>query len=260
MDFGLKGKKVLVTGGSHGIGLSIAKFLGQEGCQVAICSRTKIRVDKAINELKSLRVDAFGTLFDAAKKNDIERVVSEINKKWGGIDILINNVGGGGRWGSEDVINTPYDVWQEVYDKNTTAAIRFMQAFLPGMKVKKWGRVVTITSIYGKQGGGRPWFNIAKASQTALMKNFALNKDFIRSGITFNSVAPGGIFIPNTGWDEMKQENPEEYKEMIDKEFRLGRLGTPEEVASVVGFVCSTSSSLLNGASILLDGGETQIL
>ena len=141
MDFGLKGKKVLVTGGSHGIGLSIAKFLGQEGCQVAICSRTKIRVDKAINELKSLRVDAFGTLFDAAKKNDIERVVSEINKKWGGIDILINNVGGGGRWGSEDVINTPYDVWQEVYDKNTTAAIRFMQAFLPGMKVKKWGKL-----------------------------------------------------------------------------------------------------------------------
>ena len=171
----------------------------------------------------------------------------------------MNNAGGGGRWGSEDVLKTGEEVWQEVYDKNATAAARFTKAFIPYMKEKNWGRVVTITSIFGIQGGGRPWFNLAKTAQTALMKNFALNKDFIRSGITFNSIAPGGIMIPDTGWDEMLKKNPEKFEEMVEKEFRLGRLGTPEEVANVTAFVCSAGASLLNGASILVDGGETVV-
>jgi 3-oxoacyl-[acyl-carrier protein] reductase len=88
------------------------------------------------------------------------------------------------------------------------------------------------------------------------MKNLAMNRDLVRDGITFNSIAPGAIQIPDTGWDQVAKRDPEAFKLKVDKDFPLGRLGTPEEVADVVAFVCSVRASLVNGASILVDGGE----
>ncbi len=125
------------------------------------------------------------------------------------------------------------------------------------MASNKWGRIVTITSTLGRSGGGRPWFNVAKTAQTALMKNLARNRNFVRQGITFNSVAPGCIAIQNTGWHDEELKDPESFKSMLDADFPLGRLGTPEEVADVVTFLCSVKASLVNGASILVDGGES---
>ena len=256
MDLGLQGKRALVTGGTHGIGLSIARRLGAEGCRVAVCSRTKERVNSTLQELRTSRIDCLGLTADVASEEDIQRVTSTIERSWGGIDILINNAGGGGRWGLEDVVATPENVWREVYDKNAFAAIRFIRRVVPHMRANHWGRVVTITSIHGVAGGGRPWFNMAKTAQTALMKNLARNRDLVRDGITFNSIAPGGIQIPDTGWDQEARQDPEAFKTKLDRDFPLGRLGTPEEVADVVAFVCSVRASLVNGASILVDGGE----
>lgn len=127
------------------------------------------------------------------------------------------------------------------------------------MKKQNWGRIVSITSIYGREGGGRPWFNMAKVAQTSLMKNLALNRDLVRYGITFNSVAPGPIMIPETGWDVERMRNPEAFDSASKERFTLGRLGTPEEVANVVVFLCSEKASLVNGASILVDGGESKV-
>ncbi len=124
------------------------------------------------------------------------------------------------------------------------------------MRKQKWGRVITISSIYGREGGGRPWFNMAKSAEISLMKTLAMTRYLIRDGITFNSVAPGGIMIPDTGWERERKENPEEFEKMVDRQFPLGRLGTPEEVASVVVFLASEKASLVNGASIPVDGAE----
>jgi len=259
MELGLKNKFALVTGGSHGIGQSIAIELAQEGCNVAICSRTQEKIDQTLTLLEQYPGKFIGIVADVLDKRDIDHVMSVIDNKWGTLDILINNVGGGGRWGKEDVLATPMNVWQEVYDKNTTAAILFTTKSLPYMKKGNWGRVITITSIIGMMGGGRPWFNIAKAAQMALMKNLALNKEFVRSGITFNSVAPGCIMIPDTGWHNEQQSDPISFEKKMDEQFPLGRLGTPEEVASIVAFLCSTKASLVNGSSILVDGGESPI-
>jgi len=256
MDLGLKGKYALVTGGTHGIGRSIALALADEGCNVAVCSRTKSRIDETLNELNSRGVESIGIEADVLSREDIERVAKEVIDKWGTLHILINNVGGGGRWGKEDVQDTEEKVWQEVYDKNFTAAMRFTKLFLPHMRKQKWGRVITVTSLYGREAGGRPWFNIAKVAQTTLMKNLSLKKELVRDGVTFNSVAPGSIMIPDTGWEEEKNKNPEEFKKMTDEKFPLGRLGTPEEVASVVVFICSEKAGLVNGASIAVDGSE----
>ena len=104
------------------------------------------------------------------------------------------------------------------------------------MKQKQWGRVITVTSVFGMMGGGRPWFNVAKAAQTTLMKNFALNKSFTQNGITFNSVAPGSIMIENTGWEKELNDDPEKFQTFVKNSFPLGRLGTPEEVADLVVF------------------------
>ena len=256
MDLGIKGKYALVTGGTHGIGLAIALALADEGCNVAVCSRNQARVARAVADLKARGVEGIGLCADVLIRSDIERVMKAVIGSWGTIHILVNNVGGGGRWGSPIVEETPEEVWIDVYNKNAMAAVRFTMRAIPFMRKQKWGRVITITSVYGREGGGRPWFNMAKTAQTTLMKNLALNYDLARDGITFNSVAPGCIMIPDTGWDYEQKKDPEAFKKMLDEKFPLGRLGTPEEVASVVVFVCSEQASLLNGASIPVDGAE----
>ena len=168
-----------------------------------------------------------------------------VDREWGELHILINNVGGGGRWGKESVEETELLVWSEVYEKNAMAAVRFTRRALPHMRRNKWGRVVTITSIYGgKEGGGRPWFTMAKAAETGLMKSLSAMTYLVREGITFNSVAPGGIAIAGTGFDDEQRRDPAAFERMIDAEYPLGRLGTPEEVAAVVTFLCSAEASL----------------
>ena len=261
MDLGLAGKRALVTGGSHGIGLATAERLAREGCHVAICSRSQARLDAASIALRVHGVEVLALAADVLDPTAADGVMDAVETAWGGVDILVNNVGGGGRWGKEIVEDTDMAVWGEVYEKNAMAAVRFTRRVLPTMRRRKWGRVVTVTSIYGgKDGQGRPWFTMAKAAETGLMKSLASMAYLVRDGITFNSVAPGGIYIPGTGFEDEKNRDPEGFQRTIDAEYPLGRLGTPEEVASVVAFLCSTEAGLVNGANITVDGGQSRAL
>ena len=262
MDINLSNKKALVTGGSHGIGKSIVKSLLNHHCDVIFFGRTEKNVDQTINDLtkdvnnSNTKNIVKGFQFDILQSS-IQTLGERIKSEFGSIDILINNVGGGGRWGDEDMITTNDEVWDQVYHKNFIVAKDLIKMFLPSMLKNEGGRVVTITSSLAKQAGGRPWFNVAKMSQTVLMKNLAKNRLYSSKGVTFNSVAPGAIYIPDTGWDEMKKTNPKKYQEFIRSNSPIGRLGNPEEVANVVTFLCSQYASLVNGASIAVDGGES---
>lgn len=258
MNLNIKGKYALVTGGSHGIGLAIARALAEEGCNVAICARNQERISQAVMELKAMAVEAIGVQADVLQSSSIENVVKTIINNWGTIHILVNNVGGGGRWGTDSVATTLEQVWIDVYNKNAMAAVRFTRLAIPFMRKQKWGRVVTIASIYGKEGGGRPWFNMSKSAEISLMKTLAMNPVLARSGITFNTVAPGNIMIPDTGWDEEMKKDLTSFKRMVNSNMPLGRLGTPEEVANMVVFLCSEKASLVNGACIAVDGGESR--
>ena len=253
MELELKGKDALVTGGSHGIGRSIALALADEGCNVAICARRYSRIEKVVGELKERGVEALGIRGDVLVHADINRITKTVIATWDGIHILINNVGGGGRWGEARAEETSEDVWLEVYNKNALAAVRFTMWAIPFMREQKWGRVISIGSIHGKEGGGRPWFNVAKSAEISLMKSLAIQRYLARNNITFNTVSPGAIGIPDTGWVREPENNPGG----VDK-YPLGRLGTPEEVANVVAFLCSDKASLVNGACVVVDGGESR--
>ena len=126
------------------------------------------------------------------------------------------------------------------------------------MRQQKWGRVVTVSSIVSREADGRPWYIVAKGAELSLMKSLAVRKELVRDNITFNSVSPGAIMIPNTGWQEEKEKDPQTFQEMLNTQFPLGRMGTPEEVASAVVFLCSDQASLVNGANIVVDGGQSK--
>lgn len=257
MDLKLVSKFALVTGGSHGIGKSIALSLAEEGCNIAICSRDKDRIEETVEEIISKGVCGIGIIADVTIPNDIDRVINTVTNSWNTVHILINNVGGGGRWGSENIEETEEQVWLDVYNKNALSAIRFTTKLIPYMRKQKWGRVITISSIYGKEGGGRPWFNMAKSSEISLMKTLAMTQYLVRDGITFNSVAPGNIMIPDTGWDRESKENPDKFRKILEEK-PLGRLGTPDEVANMITFLCSEKASFVNGTCIAIDGGESR--
>jgi len=245
-----------VTGGSHGIGLAIACGLAAEGCNVAICARNQWRISQTLEDLHKIGVEAIGVQADVLEPSNIKTVMEAIIHKWGTLHILVNNVGGGGRWGADSPEDTPEETWIDVYNKNAMATVRFTRLAIPLMRKQNWGRVVTIASIYGKEGGGRPWFNMSKSAEISLMKTLAMNPVFARNGITFNTVAPGNIMIPGTGWEDEMKKDLEGFKRKVDS-MPLGRLGTPEEVASMVVFLCSEKASLVNGACIVVDGGES---
>lgn len=251
------GKVACITGGTHGIGLAIAEELAEKGCEsIIVCSRNAERIAYAKARIEERGAKVCGYQFDATDIESIDDAVLSIKERYNSIDILINNVGGGGRWGNEDIFKTDFSVYQEVYNKNVNVAVKFTTAVLPQMVKNSWGRVVMISSIYGKQAGGRPWFTMAKAAQNAFVKSLSVKKEYIRKGITFNVVAPGAIMIKNTGWDAMRRDDPKAFREIVD-EYPMGRLGTPEEVAHVVSFLCSEEAAYVNGAIITVDGGES---
>ena len=258
MDYGLRGKRALVTGGSHGIGLAVAKALVVESCHVAICSRSSERLAAAELMLRVPGVEIRALQVDVLDSAQIAAATDAIDEVWqGGVDILVNNVGGGGRWGTPSIEETPISVWESVYRKNAGAAVAFTRWAISGMRRRRWGRVVTIASIYGREGGGRPWYTMAKAAEIGMMKALATTPYLVHDGITFNTVAPGSIMIADTGSDEHRESDPAAFSDQLDYAFPLGRLGTPEEVAAAVLFLCSTQASLVNGACMVVDGGES---
>jgi len=249
-------KKALITGGTHGIGLAIAEKLASNGFDLVIGSRTQKRIEEATDYLSKYDVSVDHFSFDGTNLTSVDEVIKDILPRFQ-IDILINNVGGGGRWGDDDILQTEWNIWERVYNKNVNTAIKFILAVLPNMVKNRWGRVITISSIYGKEAGGRPWYNVAKSAQIALMKNLSKNTNFVRNGITFNTICPGSIMIEETGWATVRDEDPQKFHELINQNYPMGHLGAPEDVAGIAGFLCQHEACHINGAVITVDGGES---
>lgn len=248
--------KALVTGGTHGIGKAICERLLADGHDVVFFSSTNSRVAGFLESLADYKERVAGYVCDVLSEESLEMTWQRMQIDGHNFEILINNVGGGGRWGNEIPHLTELITWEEVWQKNVRSAVYFTMKCIPYMTSVRFGRVITVSSIYGSCIGGRAWFNMAKVAESVLMKNLAKIKPYVRNGITFNSVAPGSIMIPDTGWDIQRQQDPEGFVVALE-ELPLGRMGTPEEIASLVSYLCTRESSLINGTSIVIDGGES---
>jgi 3-oxoacyl-[acyl-carrier protein] reductase len=248
VDLGISGKVALVTAGTRGIGLGIAGALAAEGVRVAVAARTEVDVKRTAAALNGL-----GIVVDLLTEDGCHRAVDEVERSLGPVDILVNNLGvrSGSSWSDTGPVE-----FETAFAGNVGVSVRMTQLVLPGMMLRGWGRVIVISSVWGRESGGAPAYNAAKAAENSFVKSLA--REVATKGVTVNSIAPGSIMWEGGGWYRRQQADPEATGELVRREMPLGRFGTVEEVAALVTFVCSKQASLVNGACIVVDGGQSR--
>jgi 3-oxoacyl-[acyl-carrier protein] reductase len=258
MDLLLTDKVAVVTGASRGLGAAIAAALVQEGCRVAICARGEAQLAAAAEALRKLP-DAAGRVLsivaDISTTAGVEKVIIETVSSFGGLDILVNNVGLA-RGGT--IVDTSDQEWQEAVDQTLFPAIRASRLAVPHMRRRGGGSIVMIASIWGRESGGRMTYNAVKAAEISLAKSLA--QQLARDNIRVNSVAPGSILFPGGSWHRRQQEDPTGIADFVMRELPFGRFGRPEEVGAVVAFLVSPRASWISGASVPVDGCQSRSL
>jgi 3-oxoacyl-[acyl-carrier protein] reductase len=256
MDLGLTDKVAIVTGSSRGLGLASARSLAAEGCRVCLCARTEERLLEAAQEVAAIAGAANRVLpvvADISTADGIARVVGKTVETFGGIDVLVNNVGiarGAG------LVDTADAEWQYAIDQTLMPAVRASRLVVPHMKARGGGVIVIIASIFGREAGGRMVYNAVKAAEISLGKSLA--QQLARDNIRVLSVSPGSILFPGGSWWKRQQDDPKGIAEFLSREFPFGRFGTAEEVGDVVAFLASPRASWIAGTSVVVDGCQSR--
>jgi len=250
MDLRLKGKRALVTGGTRGIGRAIVELLVDEGVEVAFCGRNQTGVDETLKALSAKKARALGASVDVADGVSLRAWVTRAAEELGGLDIVVANVsaGGGGR--------TSIDAWRQNFEVDVLGTVHTVEPALPFLEAAGGGAIVIISSTAAVEAFRVPQpYNAMKAALINYTKN--ISNMWAPKKVRANSVSPGPIYVENGGWASIKTNNPEVYKNALSQ-IPLGRMGSAEEVASAVVYLCSPISEYITGANLIIDGGFTK--
>jgi|GraSoiStandDraft_52_1057288.scaffolds.fasta_scaffold291389_1 3-oxoacyl-[acyl-carrier protein] reductase len=256
MDLQLTDKVAIVTGSSRGLGLASARSLIAEGCRVCICARGPEQLAAAAVEVEAVarRPNMIMTVqADVSTADGISMVIERTVERFGGLDILVNNVG---RAAGKELLDTSDAEWQAAFDETLFPAIRASRLAVPHMKQRGGGAIVMIASIWGRESGGRMTYNAVKAAEISLAKSLA--QQLAPLNIRVNSIAPGSILFPGGSWHKRQQADPQGIADFIKRELPFGRMGRADEVGTVVAFLASPRASWISGASITVDGCQSK--
>ncbi|WP_309572359.1 SDR family oxidoreductase [Deinococcus sp.] len=262
MDLGLTGKVAVVTGGSVGIGLAVARGLAAEGVHLALCARDAARLEGVAEAIRAeFGVRVLPVPADVGVAADIDRMVAAVQAEFGGADILFNNAGTGSE---ETVLDAPDEKWQQYWDLHVMAAVRLSRALAPLMMERGGGVILNNASICASQPlGYEPIYNVTKAALVMFSK--CLANELIPHGIRVNALNPGLVRTPD--WEktariltEGKAQTWEAYLQNIaDENAPIGRFARPEEIADFAVFLCSPRASYSVGSTYYVDGGWLRV-
>lgn len=260
MDLGLNNKIALVTASSKGLGKATAKILSEEGCQVVINGRDELILKQVANEIQSQTGNkVIYKAADLSKKGEIDKLVDYVIEQFNTIHILVTN-GGGPKPGNFNELSN--NDWYDGFDSTIMSVVNIVRKVLPYMKNQMWGRIVNITSVSTKQPlDGLLLSNSLRMGVIGLAKS--LSNEYSQFNILINNVCPG--YISTERLLELAEKQSKEKKiskEDVIKSFAMQnsmrRIGKPEELASVIAFLCSERASYITGSSIVVDGGRYQ--
>ncbi len=241
----LNEKVALVTGATRGIGAAIAQALGEAGATVIGTATTEAGAEKISQRFKELNIAGKGMVLDVASIESINTVIDSATSEFGAPTILVNNAG---ITKDNILMRMKEEEWLDVIETNLTAVFRLAKACVRPMTKARWGRIINISSVVGAMGNaGQSNYSASKAGVGGFAR--ALAKELGSRNITVNTVAPG--FIDT----DMTKDLPEANKESILTQIPLGRLGAPEEIASVVSFLASDAAGYITGETIHVNGG-----
>lgn len=249
MDFGLKGKVAIITGGARGIGYADACALGAEGVRIALNDLDAQAGAAAVTSLRAQGIEADCFAGDATDEATVTRIVDEIAARHGKIDILVNNAGIGVK-PAYKVEDMPVDAWDRMIQAHMRSTFLWSRAVIPHMRANQFGRIVSMCSM-NFTGGGRPGvshYAAAKAGILGLTQTMA--KEVADGGITANAIAPGYVQT------ELISQFSDAMRKVINGQNPVGRMCHPEEVAALITFLCSKQAAFINGELICMDGGR----
>jgi 3-oxoacyl-[acyl-carrier protein] reductase len=255
MDLGLTNKVALITGSSRGLGLASARALSAEGCRVMLTARGADALQTAALELQVIGgPDAVRSHSgDLSTEEAVGGAIDATVREFGGLDILVNNMG---LARGADLLQTSDTEWREAIDQTLMPAIRASRLAVPHLRRRGGGVIVFITSIWGRESGGRMTYNAVKAAETSLAKSLA--QQLAADNIRVVGVAPGSILFPGGSWHRRQEADPIGIAEFIKRDLPFGRFGRADEVGDVVAFVASPRASWISGASIVVDGCQSK--
>jgi len=256
MDLGLQGHRVIVSGGTRGIGLAIARRFAREGARVLVTGRGAADLKTAVQliEADGPAAQVLAVAGDMTRRQGVAAACEAAERAWTGLDVAVANVGSGS-W--PPLFEATEHDWSSALEINLLAAVELARAVVPGMQARGRGAFLAIASIAGLEAVPAPLpYVAAKSALLAFCKNLA--RSVAADGVRVNVLSPGNVLVPGGAWARRLDTDAVRTNAYIDSEVPMRRFGRPEEIADLAVFACSDRASFVTGACLVADGGQTR--